>query len=491
MSNKSIVDSLPLSSIRTSQPAAQRLPVGHVLAGRYRITGYLGHGGFGQTYRAWDLKLERDVAIKEIFPLDQVYRAADGSVRPQSPDNASVLVRARTKARDEAKRLAALEHNGIPNTARIHDILEDQNNTDYIVMEFIDGDTLDVWAKKQETRLDADTVLDVLRQLVEALDALHARGIIHADVKPQNVIINAKTKKPVLIDFGTARHVSMRVSRHVKSAGYTAPEISSLPNLNVALDVYSLGATLYHLMTRDDPAFGTEVSKRLNRLTAWPLALRRGVAMAMSLEPSQRPATVRALLAICSGVTDVATPGVRPEPANRDTAGKPTPVVARPGPAEWVTASSLSAFGTLVLLARAQFLPPDWSGPALTLAPMLLAPALPGLFRRHPLAVPALAAAALTNHTGSWTLLLPDGMAGAVAALLMMLWWLLFLQPNRWRDTPWSVWGVSLAGVTAAGLSWAGAGLAEAGGVLTAACFMLAGVALPGSGRQRAQAVPS
>src|SRR5580658_8939125 len=149
--------------------------------GSYEVTAQIGAGGMGEVYQAHDTKLGRDVAIKvlpEAFAHD--------------PERLSRFQR-------EAKMLAALNH---PNIATIHG-LEQSNGTSYLVMELVAGETL-AERVKREGALPVEEALAICKQIAEALEAAHEKGIIHRDMKPANVKVTPEGKVKVL-DFGLAK----------------------------------------------------------------------------------------------------------------------------------------------------------------------------------------------------------------------------------------------------------------------------------------------
>src|SRR5215470_635161 len=148
--------------------------------GSYEITALLGKGGMGEVYRARDLKLKRDVAIK-ILP-DEFSR---------DPERVSRFQR-------EAELLASLNH---PNIAAIYDLLE-ANEGRFLVLELVDGETLA--ERIQRGPIPAEEALEIAKHICEALEAAHEKGIVHRDLKPANVKITSEGKIKVL-DFGLAK----------------------------------------------------------------------------------------------------------------------------------------------------------------------------------------------------------------------------------------------------------------------------------------------
>ena len=213
----------------------------HLLNGRrYRILDRLGQGGFGAVYKAEEAELQRMVAVKEM------------SQRGLRPDE---LQEATAAFWREAHMLAALHHPSLP---RILDYFTDEGRW-YLVMDFIEGETLDQHLSKiQNRRLPVEEVLEIGIKLCTVLDYLHTRepSIIFRDLKPANIMLTAE-KHLYLIDFGIARHFKPGQTRDtlvLGSPGYAAPEQHGKMQTTNRADIYSLGATLHQLLSGDDPA---------------------------------------------------------------------------------------------------------------------------------------------------------------------------------------------------------------------------------------------
>ena len=176
------------------------LPSGYCLH-EYEITKTLAAGGFGVTYVARDRNLDKEVAIKEFFPLSLAMRLPDNSIGPSTTtgemkQDYEHLLRGFI---DEARRLGKFEH---PNVLRVLRYVE-ANDTAYIITEYISGPTL-LDKIKQEEFLDEATLRPILLALIDGLRAVHAHGMLHRDIKPANIILR-DGKIPVLIDFGASR----------------------------------------------------------------------------------------------------------------------------------------------------------------------------------------------------------------------------------------------------------------------------------------------
>jgi serine/threonine protein kinase len=219
------------------------LPAGTSLRG-YELKSILGQGAFGITYRARDLNLDREVAIKEYLPTSLALREGRTTVLPRSPDHAEQFAWGRERFLEEARTLARLDRT--PAIVRVHDFLED-NGTAYMVMALIEGETL---AKRlmRERRLTAEAVERILFPLLDGLEEVHGIGFLHRDIKPANIMID-RAGRPTLIDFGASRAAMAERSQTMTAIftpGYAAAEQFTSATLGPWTDIYGLAATMYH-----------------------------------------------------------------------------------------------------------------------------------------------------------------------------------------------------------------------------------------------------
>ncbi len=203
--------------------------VGQVLAGRYRLVELLGQGGMATIFRGHDVQLGRDVAVK-------VLRAEYGR------DPAFVA-----RFRQEAQSAAALSH---PNVVNVFDYGMEQGDP-FIVMELIDGGDL-ASILRERGPFEPLAAARVAQQIFEALDAAHARGIVHRDIKPTNVLIGAGGRVKVA-DFGIARAFSeaqlTMPGTTLGSVHYFSPEQARGEMVTAASDIYSTGLVLFEMLT--------------------------------------------------------------------------------------------------------------------------------------------------------------------------------------------------------------------------------------------------
>jgi serine/threonine protein kinase/Tol biopolymer transport system component len=221
-------------------PADSVLPLDHLLKERYRIVEHIGSGGFGEVYRAVDTQFaERVVAIKAMS---------------QSGLSAQEATEASEAFKREAFMLAKLVH---PNLPAIYDYFAEQASW-YLVMSFIEGETLEHRLIQSGGTFGVDEVLQIGSSLSSVLEYLHNRqpSIIFRDLKPSN-IMRTPEGQLYLIDFGIARLFKQGQSRDTMalgSPGYAAPEQYGKVQSTPRSDIYSLGATLHHLLSGRDPA---------------------------------------------------------------------------------------------------------------------------------------------------------------------------------------------------------------------------------------------
>lgn len=234
--------------------AEQALPVGATLSeDQFTITGHLGAGGFGMTYRAMDNVLGRTIVIKECFPEDFCVRSGLNVVARSRSHEKPVRSIVNMFMR-EARALAKLRH---PNIVGVHRAFE-ENETAYMAIDLIDGRDLFDILDEHAALLSPGRVRDILLQLLDAIHKVHEAGLLHRDISPDNIIIE-KTGAPVLIDFGAARADASRHTRAVSSLlvvkdGYSPQEFYVAGSEQTPCsDLYALGATFYHVLSGKPP----------------------------------------------------------------------------------------------------------------------------------------------------------------------------------------------------------------------------------------------
>jgi len=211
--------------------------VGETIAGRYELEEVVGHGGMSSVYKAHDSLLERHVVLKF---LHREYNADDEFVE---------------RFKREARSVAQLQH---PNIVTVIDRGE-EDGRQYIVFEYIEGENLKELVVRKG-RLDVREALEVAIEIARALAFAHEAGLVHRDVKPQNVLLNGDGRAKVT-DFGIARSVDVEsgmteTGTVLGTSNYIAPEQASGEPVDAQTDVYSLGVVLYELLAGDVPFSG-------------------------------------------------------------------------------------------------------------------------------------------------------------------------------------------------------------------------------------------
>ena len=234
------------------EPAPHHLPPGTILYGKYLIGRVLGEGGFGITYVGWDLNLEMKVAVKEYYPNGFVSRDHErtNTLTIFTGSRGEFFQKGLEKFVDEARRLAKFW--GFPGIVSVKDYFQ-ENKTAYIVMEFVQGQTLKELLKQRPgKRLPVAEVFAMMRPVMQSLEEIHKAGLIHRDISPDNLMVSPKGQVK-LIDFGAARDFAEdgEKSRSVLlKPGYAPSEqYRSRGNQGPWTDVYSLCATMYRAIT--------------------------------------------------------------------------------------------------------------------------------------------------------------------------------------------------------------------------------------------------
>ncbi|WP_339097389.1 serine/threonine-protein kinase [Deinococcus sp. VB343] len=325
---------------RGGADALLTLPPGTTLqGGQYVLNRVLGQGGFGITYDAQDQRLGMRVAVKELFVSGSTRRGQ--TVVPPLGQDAALFEATKRGFLEEAKVLARFSDPGI---VRVMNYFE-ENGTAYLVMEFLEGETLGEAIEKRGP-LPPLIAAQVADSVAHTLEIVHGAGLLHRDIKPDNIFMQ-RSGRIVLIDFGSVR--AFETGKTVSHTRLVTPGYAPLEQYSGAAkfgpytDIYALGATLYHALTGQMPPAATDLSlgTSLPPLPpSTPPNLRHAVLRAMAPRIEQRPQDAQALRRILRGEGSEAAPAaptptpqpVPPPAPKRAPAPAPIPPVPTPPP---------------------------------------------------------------------------------------------------------------------------------------------------------------
>lgn len=322
----------------------------------YEITRTIGAGGFGITYEGYNPITERRVAIKEFFPRGIASRE-DATRIAYSKGDDEIVAWALKRFAESTNRLAKLKH------ANIIEVLNyvAENGTGYMVMELVEGQTLEDWVRSRPTPPGLADLGPVFDPVFDALEYVHAQGLIHRDIAPDNVMIRTDGR-PVLIDFGALKQIANQALAHgpspksfgVSKANYSPPEQSDdSGSVDPRMDIYSLAATIYRALAGKPPV---DADKRktdtalkgqdsyipLDKATLVPVPAEFSATIdaALSLRPLERPSSiaefrerlaVRASDAVAGATDEPATRVIQPV-LNAGEAATPISAYSQPAP---------------------------------------------------------------------------------------------------------------------------------------------------------------
>ncbi|HQE74724.1 MAG TPA: protein kinase, partial [Myxococcota bacterium] len=253
------------------------LPAGALLDGKYRIGRVLGAGGFGITYLAVDENLGLRVAIKEYMPRSDAVRSTDGhSVNPGTIEDRYAFEFGLQKFIEEAQVLARVSEKDNPRIVSILSFFE-ANGTAYLVMRYLEGQTLSGLLKARGGSLPENEAIVILTAMLDGLREIHSEGLIHRDIKPHNVFIT-NDGGVKLIDFGAARYAQGAKSRGLTQV-FTPPyapfeQYYQQGNQGPWTDLYAVGVTFYQMLTGGLP--GEAPSRLKDPSIALPHAITGG-----------------------------------------------------------------------------------------------------------------------------------------------------------------------------------------------------------------------
>jgi len=326
--------------------------VGAVVLNRFELRERLGSGGFGTVYKGWDERLERDVAVKVIDiggqPLDRVLR--------------------------EAQAVGRLNH---PSVVTLYELGEDGRNA-YLVSELVEGATLA--ERQRQGELSDHDVGEMASDLCDALEHAHSRGVVHRDIKPQNVLLGNE-RRAKLMDFGIARVLDgagITASGDViGTLAYMAPEQAEGEAADPPADVYSLALTLYEAWSGENPnarptpaatarAIGTPVTSLGDLRPDLPISLCDAIDTSLERDPDLRPQVADLSEAIEDSLEELASDHRVPRPRRRlAPLASAAALISAEGPAELAGAAAIAGLSAAAILAT----PGDGSAWAYLLPP--------------------------------------------------------------------------------------------------------------------------
>lgn len=269
----------PKAKVRLVETDRKTLPRGTVVHGDYQIYGVIGTGGMSVTYCACTRL--KPVALKQFFPTEENKKSVN-------------IQKAREAFIEEAQRLLCINH---PHVVKIENILADSNNV-FLVMEYLRGESLRSYLDRTNRVFSEQHTYNILRNIFDALEAVHREGIIHRDVKPSNIMICALDQTIKLIDFDNARQIDTHTKSAVVSSGY-APIEQYDPHgkQGTWTDVYALSAVLYRLITGKEPQ--PSYLRCIQDNMHAPLGMEHGEALmkGLAVQPQDRWQTIGELRA--------------------------------------------------------------------------------------------------------------------------------------------------------------------------------------------------
>lgn len=278
---------------------------GTKILNRYEILRYISSGGFGITYEAFDLLSKRRIAIKELYITEICNRESDAITVTINDTNKPTFFAHRRKFLDEAKRLMELSH---PNIIKVSDVFE-ANGTAYFAMDYIEGKPL----SKEVVPMSENIAIFIINPILDALEYIHNKGLLHLDIKPSNIMID-KHGKVILIDFGTSKMYgdadgkSLSLSTTLAfTPGYAPLEqmsVSTVKNLGTYSDIYAIGATLYYLLSGCKPLLPGEIlenDEKLPRIENITTETQNAIWQATKVVRTTRIATVEQLRRALAG----------------------------------------------------------------------------------------------------------------------------------------------------------------------------------------------
>jgi tRNA A-37 threonylcarbamoyl transferase component Bud32 len=341
--------------------ALERL--GRALGQQYRVVRLIGRGGFAEVYEVVDADLQRRLAVKVL--------------RSDLPWTAATI----SRFKQEARAIARLNH---PNTVRIHFVGENEGLV-YYAMPYLEGRTV-ADLLKTEGPLTTDRALRIVEPVLEALQHAHDHGLVHRDVKPDNILIESETGRPLLVDFGIVKYLDGPA--HLTDAGYIvgtplymSPEQAlGSQSVDARSDLYGVGAVLFQLLTGAPPFEGTDSQEIVGRHISEPVPSanlsRDGippwisgiVLRCMAKHPDDRFPTARALLEAIRAAKAAALPAavdpVTLLPRADETPTEAMPAARNPTARGWLIGTAAAAIAGVMVAVAATGRQPEAEVPA-------------------------------------------------------------------------------------------------------------------------------
>ena len=349
----------PYGSVRAESFA---LKPGTILDGKYLVGEMLGQGGFGITYIGFDLLLEQKIAIKEYFPMSTGMVSREGRstvVWSDAVMQKSGVEKGFDSFLKEARKMAKLR--SIPSVVGVNSVFI-QNETAYIVMDFIEGETL-LKKLQREGPVDYGTCVSLMTPIMQALSEVHKHGIIHRDISPDNIMVQ-NDGRLILLDLGAAKDLdiqgkdgNLQSSQMVAKQGFSPVEQYGRDGkIGPWTDVYAMAATIYYCCTGVLPPSATDRMIE-DTLTCRPRLTEEEfdvLAFCMNVLPQNRPQNMDALLQIVTHPVKNTQPAgdvpktepVRPEVRNLQP---PKPDPGRPLP-KWLVPGIAAAVAVIALI---------------------------------------------------------------------------------------------------------------------------------------------
>ena len=349
----------PYGSVKAESFA---LKPGTILDGKYLVGEMLGQGGFGITYIGFDLLLEQKIAIKEYFPMSTGMVSREGRstvVWSDAVMQKSGVEKGFDSFLKEARKMAKLR--SIPSVVGVNSVFI-QNETAYIVMDFIEGETL-LKKLQREGPMDYGTCISLMTPIMQALVEVHKHGIIHRDISPDNIMVQ-NDGRLILLDLGAAKDLdiqgkdgNMQSSQMVAKQGFSPVEQYGRDGkIGSWTDVYAMAATIYYCCTGVLPPSATDRMIE-DTLTCRPRLTKEQfdvLAFCMSVLPQNRPQDMDALLQIVThpvGSTQPVRDAPKTEPVRPETRNlqPPKPDPGRPLP-KWLIPGIAAAVAVIALI---------------------------------------------------------------------------------------------------------------------------------------------